>query len=58
LAFGHGHALRAVTVAYIRLDIQAAAGIAADTASLSVLQRQKGYGPRLVLWNWTPELPG
>jgi broad specificity phosphatase PhoE len=52
VAFSHGHFLRVVAVAWLGLDIGAAAHLALDTASVSVLH--DGAGGRLVRrWNWT-----
>ncbi len=52
-AFSHGHFLRALAVAWVDLDITAAAVLALDTASISVL-RAGGRGRVIQLWNWLP----
>jgi broad specificity phosphatase PhoE len=53
--FSHGHLLRALATAWVRLDIAAAAHLALDTASICVLH--DGSRGRLVKrWNWTAEL--
>ncbi len=51
LAFAHGHILRAVAVAWLRLDITAAAGLQLDVGSLSRLREDPDHGRLLVLWN-------
>lgn len=49
LAFAHGHILRAVGAAFIRADIEVAAGLMLDVATLSVMRDD---GHRLILlWN-------
>lgn len=50
LAFAHGHILRAVAVAWLRIDISAAAKLQLDVATLSVL-RDDGRNRVLALWN-------
>jgi broad specificity phosphatase PhoE len=50
LAFAHGHILRAVAVAWLALDIQAATGFQLDVATLSLL-RHGDHGRVLALWN-------
>jgi len=51
LAFAHGHILRAVAVAWLRLDITAAAGLQLDVAALSRLREDPDHGRLLALWN-------
>jgi len=51
LAFAHGHILRAVAVAWLRLDITAAAGLQLDVATLSRLRQDPAYGRLLAMWN-------
>ncbi len=50
LAFAHGHILRAVAVAWMSLDITAAARLQLDVATLSVLRHDE-YGRVLAVWN-------
>jgi probable phosphoglycerate mutase len=50
LAFAHGHILRAVAVAWMRLDISAAARLRLDVATLSILL-DSDRGRELALWN-------
>jgi len=52
IAFSHGHFLRALAVAWVSLEIGAAAGLALDTATVSVL-REAERGQVIQLWNWT-----
>ena len=51
LAFAHGHILRAVAVAWLRLDITAAAGLQLDVATLSRLHEDPDHGRLLAMWN-------
>ncbi len=51
LAFAHGHILRAVAVAWLDLDITAAAGLQLDVATLSRLREDPDHGRLLVMWN-------
>jgi broad specificity phosphatase PhoE len=51
LAFAHGHILRAVAVAWIGLDITAAANLQLDVATLSRLREDPDHGRLLVMWN-------
>jgi probable phosphoglycerate mutase len=51
LAFAHGHILRAVAVAWLRLDITAAAGLQLDVATLSRLREGPDHGRLLAMWN-------
>lgn len=53
LAFGHGHILRAVAVAWIAADIKLAARLALDVASISVLRDDADRGRVVALWNAT-----
>lgn len=54
IAFSHGHFLRALAVAWVSLEIGAAAGLALDTATVSLL-REGDRGPVIQRWNWTTE---
>jgi probable phosphoglycerate mutase len=51
LAFAHGHILRAVAVAYLRLDIIVAANLQLDVATLSRLREDPDHGRLLAMWN-------
>jgi broad specificity phosphatase PhoE len=51
LAFAHGHILRAVAVAWMRLDITAAANLQLDVATLSRLREDSDHGRLLAMWN-------
>ena len=51
LAFAHGHILRAVAVAWQRLDITAATGLELDVATLSRLREDPDHGRLLAMWN-------
>jgi len=51
LVFAHGHILRALAVAWLRLDIIAAAGLQLDVATLSRLREDPDHGRLLVMWN-------
>lgn len=51
LAFAHGHILRAVAVAWLGLDIAAAAGLQLDVATLSKLHEDSDRGRLLAMWN-------
>ncbi|HEY4913847.1 MAG TPA: histidine phosphatase family protein [Candidatus Dormibacteraeota bacterium] len=52
LAFAHGHILRAVGAAWIRADLEVAAGLVLDVATVCVLTDE---GQRLInLWNSPP----
>ncbi|HZU17255.1 MAG TPA: histidine phosphatase family protein [Candidatus Dormibacteraeota bacterium] len=53
IAFSHGHFSRALAVAWTDLGIAAAARLALDTASLSVL-REGERGRVIQLWNLVP----
>ena len=50
LAFAHGHILRAVAVAWMSLDITAAARLELDVATVSVLRHAED-GRVLAVWN-------
>lgn len=50
LAFGHGHILRAVAVAWILAGIRVASGLQLDVATLSILS-DGGRGRVIALWN-------
>jgi len=54
IAFSHGHFLRALAVAWVSLEIGAAAVLALDTASVNVL-REGERGRVIQRWNWTTE---
>ena len=51
LAFAHGHILRAVAVAWLRLHITAAANLQLDVATLSWLREDLDHGRVLAIWN-------
>jgi probable phosphoglycerate mutase len=51
LAFAHGHILRAVAVAWLRLDIIVAANLQLDVATLSRLREDPDHGRLLAMWN-------
>jgi broad specificity phosphatase PhoE len=50
LVFSHGHFLRAVAVAWMRLEIKAAAALYLDVATLSILRLDE-HGRVLAVWN-------
>jgi broad specificity phosphatase PhoE len=50
LAFSHGHFLRAVAIAWMDLDIRAAAALSLDVATLSILRCDE-HGRVLAVWN-------
>jgi len=50
LAFGHGHILRTIAVAWLTLDVTAAARLRLDVATLSQLA-STDRGRELALWN-------
>jgi broad specificity phosphatase PhoE len=50
LAFAHGHILRAVAVAWMELDILAAARLQLDVATINRLI-EDAHGHELALWN-------
>jgi broad specificity phosphatase PhoE len=52
LAFGHGHILRAIAVAWIGADIAVATHLQLDVASLSVVL-EADHGRVIALWNAT-----
>ena len=51
IAFAHGHILRAVAVAWLGLDITAAAGFQLDVATLSKLREDPDHGRLMSMWN-------
>jgi broad specificity phosphatase PhoE len=50
LAFSHGHFLRAVAIAWMELDIEAAVALYLDVATMSILRRDE-HGRVLAVWN-------
>ena len=50
LAFGHGHIIRAVAVAWMQLDITAASRLVLDVATINRLV-EDAHGRELALWN-------
>ena len=50
LAFAHGHILRAIAVAWIQADIEIAAKLQLDVATLNIL-RDADRGSVIALWN-------
>lgn len=50
LAFSHGHFLRAVAIAWMELEIRAAAALYLDVATLSILRHDE-HGRVLAVWN-------
>ena len=50
VAFSHGHFLRAVAIAWMRLGIRAASTLDLDVATLSLL-RHDDHGRVLAMWN-------
>jgi len=55
LAFSHGHFLRTLAVAWLELDVTAAAGLALDPAAMCLL-RDADRGRMLQRWNWAEHL--
>lgn len=53
ICFGHGHALRALTVRWLGLDLMWGAHFPLDTGTLSILGTEKG-APALTRWNAPP----
>jgi broad specificity phosphatase PhoE len=53
LAFSHGHFLRAVAIAWMRLEIEAASALYLDVATLSLLRNDE-HGRVLAMWNAPP----
>jgi probable phosphoglycerate mutase len=53
LAFSHGHFLRVVAIAWMRLDVTAASTLDLDVATLSLL-RDDQRGRLLAMWNAAP----
>jgi broad specificity phosphatase PhoE len=50
LAFGHGHILRAIAVAWIAADVTVASRLQLDVATISIL-RDMDHGRVIALWN-------
>jgi probable phosphoglycerate mutase len=50
IAFAHGHILRAIAVAWIRAELEVAAGLQLDVATLNIL-RDSDHGRVIALWN-------
>jgi broad specificity phosphatase PhoE len=50
LAFGHGHILRAIAVAWIGADVTIATNLQLDVATLDIL-READHGRVIALWN-------
>jgi probable phosphoglycerate mutase len=50
LTFSHGHFIRAIAIAWMRLDMKAAAALSLDVATLSIL-RLDDHGRVLAVWN-------
>ncbi len=50
IAFAHGHILRAIAVAWISADLEVAAGLQLDVATLNIL-RDSDRGRVIALWN-------
>ena len=53
LAFSHGHFLRAVAIAWMKLDVKAASTLDLDVATVSLL-RDDQRGRVLAMWNSSP----
>jgi broad specificity phosphatase PhoE len=51
LAFAHGHILRAVAVAWLRLDIAMAGGLQLDVGTLNRLREDSDHSRVLAMWN-------
>ncbi|MDQ6876814.1 MAG: histidine phosphatase family protein [Candidatus Dormibacteraeota bacterium] len=51
VAFSHGHFLRLVAAAWMRLDVKAAASLYLDVATLSILREDDDHGRVLAVWN-------
>jgi len=51
LVFAHGHILRAVAAAWLRLDVTAAGGLQLDVATLNRLRDDADHGRLLAMWN-------
>ena len=51
IAFAHGHILRAVAVAWIRVDVTVAGGLLLDVATINILRDQDDRGRVIALWN-------
>ena len=53
ICFGHGHALRALTVRWLGFDLRLGVHFPLDTSTISVLGEEKGQ-PALERWNSRP----
>ncbi len=53
IVFGHGHALRALTLCWLELDLTLGDRFPLDTSTVSILGSAKG-GPALEKWNAPP----
>ena len=53
LAFGHGHILRAIAVAWVEADIGLATRLLLDVASINILRDDDERGRVVALWNAT-----
>jgi probable phosphoglycerate mutase len=53
IAFGHGHALRALTLCWLGLDLALGVHFPLDTSTVSILGETKGE-PSLDQWNARP----
>ena len=54
ICFGHGHALRALAMRWLRFDLRLGLHFPLDTSTVSVLGEEKGE-PALERWNSVPE---
>ena len=53
ICFGHGHALRALTLRWLRFDVSLGVHFPLDTGTVSILGAEKGQ-PALERWNSRP----
>src|SRR4030095_12226386 len=53
ICFGHGHALRALTMRWLGFDLKVGGQFPLDTGTVSVLGEEKG-DPALAPWNARP----
>jgi broad specificity phosphatase PhoE len=53
ICFGHGHALRALAMRWLRFDLRLGVHFPLDTSTVSVLGEEKGE-PALERWNARP----
>jgi broad specificity phosphatase PhoE len=53
ICFGHGHALRALTMRWLGFDLSLGGHFPLDTSTVSVLGEEKGL-PSLERWNARP----